>query len=183
MSACKPIARKPSCAEMTALLAFHAIVSGAFIVAYLTGDEDTYGMHVFSGYAVLGAIGLRVAAGVLAPAGSPLRLPRPSVAALAGWLRRLFTGDAKARTERSPLTAWMSAALLIGVGIAAATGAVADFFVKVEHLHKEIGEASLFLILAHIALVFALHGLKRIPSDIASRCTAWLSTISNRVIP
>ncbi|SMF27962.1 Cytochrome b [Azospirillum oryzae] len=176
-------ARKPSAAEMTALLAFHAIVSGAFIVAYLTGDEDTYGMHVFSGYAVLSAIGLRVAAGALAPAGSPLRLPRPSVAAVAGWLRRLFTGDAKARAERSPLTAWMAAALLVGVGIAAATGAVADFFVQVEHLHKEIAEASLFLILAHIALVFALHGLKRMPSGIVSRCTAWLSNLSNRVIP
>lgn len=176
-------ARKPSAAEMTALLAFHAIVSGAFIVAYLTGDEDTYGMHVFSGYAVLIAIGLRVAVGTLAPAGSPLRLPRPSVAAVAAWLRRLVTGDAKARAERSPLTAWMAAALLIGVGIAAATGAVADFVVKVEHLHKEIGEASLFLILAHIALVFALHGLKRIPSGVASRCTAWLSNLSNRVIP
>ncbi len=45
--------RKPTAAEMNALLAFHATLSGAFIVAYFTGDEDTYGMHVFAGYAVL----------------------------------------------------------------------------------------------------------------------------------
>lgn len=173
-------ARKPSAAEMTALLAFHATVSGAFIVAYLTGDEDTYGMHVFSGYAALAAIVLRVAAGLLAPAGSPLRLPRPSAGAVAGWLGRLFAGDAKARTQRSPLTAWMAAALLSGVGLAAATGAVADFLVTVEHLHKEIGEATLPLILAHIALVFALHGLKRLPPGLASRWMARRSTPTNR---
>ncbi|WP_042704516.1 hypothetical protein, partial [Azospirillum sp. B506] len=151
-------------------------------VAYLTGDEDTYGMHVFSGYAVLAAIVLRVAAGALAPAGSPLRLPRPSVTAVTGWLGRLFAGDAKARSERSPLTAWMAAALLAGVGLAAATGAVADFFVTAEHLHKEIGEAALPLILAHIALVFALHGLKRLPPGLALRLTAWRSSPTKRVI-
>lgn len=176
-------ARKPSAAEMTALLAFHATVSGAFIVAYLTGDEDSYGMHVFSGYAVLAAILLRVGAGLLAPAGSPLRLPRPSARAVTAWLGRLFAGDAQARTGRSPLTAWMAATLLAGVGLAAASGAVADFFVTVEHLHKEIGEASLPLILAHLALVFALHGLKRLPPGPASRWTAWRSTPTNRMIP
>ncbi|WP_109051505.1 hypothetical protein [Azospirillum sp. TSA6c] len=176
-------ARKPSAAEMTALLAFHATVSGAFIVAYLTGDEDSYGMHVFAGYAALAAILLRVAAGLLAPAGSPLRLPRPSAGAVAAWLRRLLAGDAQARTERSPLTAWMAAALLAGVGLAAASGAAADFFVTVEHLHKEIGEAALPLILAHVALVFALHGLKRLPPGLASRWTAWRSTPTNRMIP
>ncbi|BAI73813.1 hypothetical protein AZL_a02820 (plasmid) [Azospirillum sp. B510] len=172
--------RKPSAVEMATLLGFHAVLSGAFIVAYLTGDEDTYGMHVFSGYAVLAAIVLRGAAGLPAPAGSPLRLPRPSVAALAAWGGRLFAGDPQARTGRSPLTAWMAAALLAGVGLAAGTGAVADVLIPVEHLHKELGEASLFLILAHIVLVFALHGLKRLPLGFASRWTAWRSAFSNR---
>jgi len=176
-------ARKPGAAEMAALLAFHAIVSGAFIVAYLTGDEDSYGIHVFAGYAVLAAILLRMATGALAPAGSPLRLPGPSAGAVAAWLRRLVTGDAKARTERSPLTAWMAAALLAGVGLAAATGAVADFVVRVEPLHKQIGEASLPLILAHVALVFALHGLKRLPPGLPSRRHARRSPPSNRALP
>ncbi|MBK1837471.1 hypothetical protein JHL17_08605 [Azospirillum sp. YIM B02556] len=176
-------ARKPTAAEWTALLAFHATVSGAFIVAYLTGDEDTYGMHVFSGYAALVAILLRVAAGTLAPAGSPLRLPRPSGRAVVAWLRRVVSGDAQARAGRSPLIGWMTAALLLGVGAAAVTGAVADVLVGVEPLHEDLGEASLFLVLGHIALVFALHGLKRLPPGIASRWTAWRSTLTNRVIP
>lgn len=52
-------ARKPTALELGILLVFHAAISGAFLVAYLTGDEDTYGMHVFSGYTVLGAIAVR----------------------------------------------------------------------------------------------------------------------------
>ena len=32
-------------AKLLFLFAFHATLSGAFLVSYLTGDEDTYGMH------------------------------------------------------------------------------------------------------------------------------------------
>lgn len=175
--------RKPTTAEMTALLAFHATLSGAFIVAYLTGDEDTYGMHVFSGYAVLVAIALRVAAGVLAPEGSPLRLPRPSSRPVLDWLKRLVSGDPKARSERSPLIAWAAAALLVGVGLAAASGAVADFVVAIEDLHEALGEVSLYIVITHIALVFGLHGLKRLKPVTPSSWTAQRSQLSDRVIP
>jgi len=155
-------ARKPTPAEMIALLAFHAIVSGAFIVAYLSGDEDTYGMHVFSGYTVLIAILLRAAAGMLAPASSPLRLPRPSARPVLDWMKRLAAGDPKARSERSPLIAWMAAALLVGVGLTAASGAAADFVVRLEKLHESLGEVSLSIVLGHIALVFGLHRLRKL---------------------
>ncbi len=175
--------RKPTAAEMTALLAFHATLSGAFIVAYLTGDEDTYGMHVFSGYAVLIAIALRVAAGVLAREGSPLRLPRPSSRPLLDWVKRLVSGDPKARSERSPLIAWAAAALLIGVGLTAASGATADFVVAVEDLHEALGEASLAIVIAHVALVFALHGLKRLDALLPSGWSPRRSELSDRVIP
>jgi len=154
-------ARKPTAAEMTVLLLFHATLSGAFLVAYLTGDEDTYGMHVFSGCAVLAALALRAATGVLARTGSPLRFPRPAVQPLRDWLARLLTGDAGARAERSPLVAWMAAALLAGVALAAGTGAVADFVGPVEDLHEALGEAALYVVLAHVAVVFGLHWLKR----------------------
>ncbi|WP_448207134.1 hypothetical protein [Azospirillum sp. sgz302134] len=151
--------RKPTPAKLLFLLAFHATLSGAFLVSYLTGDEDTYAMHQFAGYTALAALAVRLAVGMVATA-PPLRLPRPSVPATLDWLGRLLTGDARARGQRSPLLAWMAVALLAGVGIAAATGAVADFVTPVEHLHKALGEFSLTIVLAHIALVFALHGLK-----------------------
>jgi hypothetical protein len=157
-------ARKPTSLEMTALLTFHAVLSGAFIVAYLSGDEDTYGIHVFSGYAALIALALRAAAGLLASDGSPLRFPRPALAPLLGWLELLARGEAQARRERSPLIAWMAAALLIAVGVAAASGMAADFMPSVDHLHAALGDIALVVVVAHIALVFALHGLKRLGS-------------------
>nr|WP_247878124.1 cytochrome b/b6 domain-containing protein [Azospirillum sp. TSO22-1] len=136
-------------------------MSGAFLVAYLTGDEDTYRMHVFSGYAALAALVARVIAGLTAADGSPLRFPRPSIEDLRHWVARLAAGDPQARAGRSPLLPWMAAALLIGAGATALSGAVADFVTLVEDLHEALGEVALWIVLGHIALVLALHHLKR----------------------
>lgn len=156
--------RIPNAAKFAFLLLFHATFSGAFLVAYLTGDEDTYGMHVFSGYAVLVALALRLAAGVAAGGSGPLRLSKPTVRPTLDWLVRLLTGDPKARSQRSPLLAWAAAALLAGIGLAAVSGAAADFVVKLEDLHEALGEFALYLVLAHVGLVFWLHWLKRAPA-------------------
>jgi cytochrome b len=156
-----PGTRKPSSREITFLLAFHAILSGSFIISYLTGDEDTYGMHVFTGYTVLGALGLRLLIGIFMPAGSPLRLPRPSPEWTRNYLGRLLTGDAAARSERSPLHAWMAIGLLVGVTLAALTGVAADFRPRLDDLHELLANSALFIVFAHIALVLSLHGLKR----------------------
>lgn len=161
--------RKLSPMELGVLLVFHAALSGAFLVTYLTGDEDTYGMHVFSGYTVLAAIVLRLLAGLVAPVGSPLRLPRPSKAAVRGWLGRLATGDLSALRERSPLLPWMADALLMGVGFTAASGAVADFVAMVVDLHEALGKAALWIVVAHITLVLALHWLKPGPVQATAR--------------
>ncbi len=142
------------------LFAFHAVLSGAFVVAYLTGDEDTYAMHQFAGYTALAALAVRGAAGLLMPVG-PLRFPRPSSTATLDWLRRAAFGDARTWGQRSPLLAWMALALLAAVGAAALSGAVADFVVPMEKLHEALGEFSLPVVLAHVALVFALLGLKK----------------------
>ncbi|WP_029009335.1 hypothetical protein [Azospirillum halopraeferens] len=152
--------RKPTPAETALLLTFHALLSGAFIVAHLTGDEDTYGMHVFSGYAVLTVLAVRLGAGLFAPAGTPLALPRPRVRPPGGWLGRVPVGDAAARRERSPLVAWMAAVLLAGLSAAAVSGAVADAVVSLEKLHEALAEATLPLIIGHIVVVLGLHGLK-----------------------
>ncbi len=154
-------ARKPTTLELGILLVFHASISGAFLVAYLTGDEDTYGMHVFSGYTVLGAVAVRLLTGLFAPTGSPLRLPRPRATPVRAWLGRLATGDASALRERSPLLPWIATALLVAVGTAALAGVGADFVTALEDLHEALGEVALWVVFAHIALVLALHWLKR----------------------
>lgn len=156
--------RKPSPLELAILFAFHAALSGAFLVAYVTGDEDTYGMHVIAGYTVLGALLVRLTAGALAPTGSPLCLPGPRVAEVGRYMRRLLSGELAVRQERSPLYAWMAAILLIATGVAAVSGAITDFLPKLDHLHEALGKIALYLALGHIAIVVALHALKRHPS-------------------
>lgn len=130
------------------LTLWHAWLAGGYLVAYATADEDTYAMHLFAGYAVLAAIVVRLAVGVLAPEGSPLRLPRPTLA----WPSR----------GRNPLFAWIAAALLVVIGISGITGALADGAAWMEDPHEEISELSLMLIFGHVAFVAFMYGGKRL---------------------
>lgn len=133
---------------MTVLKAWHAALAGGFLVAYLTAGEDTFAMHQFAGYAVLAAIAARLALGLVAGARSPLRLPRPLEA-----LRRWRAGGG----GRNPLFAVFALALLAAVGLAALTGAIADFLPRLEHPHEAIAEASLWLIGGHVAFVVYMY--------------------------
>lgn len=145
------------------LKAWHAWLAGSWLVAYLTADENTYAMHQFAGYAVLAAILARLAGGLLAPAGSPLRLPRIDLAAARAWL--------SSRKGRHPLFAWFAVVLLTVVGLAALFGAVADSAAWMEHPHEAVAEASLWVILGHIAFVTWMYaGRKSV-----ARLDAWLA--------
>jgi cytochrome b len=154
-------ARKPTRAEMGFLLLFHAILSGAFLVAWLTGDEDTYGMHLFAGYTVLAALGTRLAAALVAPAGSPLALPRPATSPTVAWLRRLVAGDRPALRGRSPLYAWMAAVMLAFAAFVAVSGWTADRLPSAEELHEAMAELTPAVIVAHLVLAAGLQGLGR----------------------
>jgi cytochrome b len=144
------------------LKAWHAWLAGSFLVAYVTADENTYAMHQFAGYAVLAAIVARLAGGLLASAGSPLRLPRPDLKQTLAWL--------SSRQGRHPLFAWFAAALLLAVGLAALSGAVADGAAWMEHSHETIAEASLWVIFGHIAFVTWIYAGRKAVGRIA----AWL---------
>jgi cytochrome b len=154
-------ARKPTRLETGSLLLFHAVLSGSVIVAYLSGDEDTYTMHMVAGYTALTALGLRVGAGLLAPAGSPLRWPRPSRVAVRDWLRRVVAGDGAAMRGRSPLLPWFAVAMLAAAGLAAVSGWLADGTRAFEDLHEAMGEAVPLVVVAHIATVLGLHLLRQ----------------------
>lgn len=140
---------------------WHAWLAGAWLVAYVTSDENTYAMHQFAGYAVLAAILARLAGGLLAPAGSPLRLPRVGLAAARAWL--------SSRKGRHPLFAWFAVALLAIVGLAALSGAVADSAAWMEHPHEAVAEASLWVIAGHIAFVTWMYAGRKAIARIVSR--------------
>ena len=140
---------------------WHAWLAGSFLVAYATADENTYAMHQFAGYAVLAAIVARLVGGLLAPAGSPLRLPRPDAKAALAWL--------SSGKGRHPLFAWSAVVLLAVVGFAALSGAVADSAAWMEHPHEAISEASLWVIVGHVAFVTWMYAGKKWLGRIAAR--------------
>lgn len=143
------------------LKVWHAWLAGGFLVAYVTADEDTYAMHVFAGYAVLAAIAARLLVGLIAPASSPLRLPRPDLKSTLAWF--------SLRQGRHPLFAWFSLALLVSVGLGAVSGVLADGVAWLEDPHEAIAEASLWVIAGHIAFVAFMYGGKRLLGRLAAR--------------
>ena len=147
------------------LKAWHAWLAGSWLVAYMTADESTYAMHKFAGYAVLASILARLAGGLLAPAGSPLRLPRLDLAAARAWL--------SSRKGRHPLFAGFAVALLAVVGVAALFGALADSATWMEHPHEAVAEASLWVIVGHIAFVTWMYAGRKAIAGAVSRLTGF----------
>jgi len=150
--------------HLALLKAWHAWIAGGFLVAYLTADENAYAMHQFAGYAVLAAVVLRLAAGLLFAPPSPLGLPRPSWRVARQWLAT--------RKGRHPLFAWFAAGLLLAVGLAALSGALADGIGRLEHPHEAIAEFSLWLIIGHIVFVTWIHGARKWLARLGSRVAA-----------
>ncbi len=136
------------------LLFWHAWLGGSYLVAYVTANEDTYGMHLFAGYAVLAAIAVRVLLGLVAPHSRLLKLPSPKFGGLRDWF-----GSGKGR---HPLFPWFAAILLAVVGASAATGALSDAVMTwLEDPHEAISEASLWVIFGHVAFVMFMYGGKQ----------------------
>jgi hypothetical protein len=51
--------------------------------------------------------------------------------------------------------------LLVGIGVAAGSGAVADAVPSVEAVHEALGELALWIVLAHVAVVAARPAVAR----------------------
>jgi cytochrome b len=158
--------------QMALLKVWHAWLAGGFLVAYLTANEDTYAMHQFAGYAVLVAIVLRLLVGVVvtwtrAPGqGGLWALPRLRAAALKAWVVK--------PQGRSPVFAWMAAALLAAIGAAALLGALADGIIWLEGPHEALSQLSLWVIAGHIAFVIFIYGRKKL--------MAWALTLWRKVL-
>jgi len=135
--------------------AWHAVIAGGFLVAYLTGDSDEYYMmHQVAGYTVLIAVAARLLVGLVATK-MPWRMPRPSISAVSRYL-----ADARGR---NPLFAWLAVSLFVTVGIAAASGMASHWLPSFEDLHEATSEVALWTIVAHLAFVlFMFGGLRRL---------------------
>ena len=155
---------KPSKAELSFLMGWHGMLSGAFLIAYITG-EASYAMHVFSGVMVLLALGIRLLVGIAAPNGSPLALPTLS-------LPPADQAPLSVRAVQRLINNWMAAALLVLITLAALSGWFAHDIGMDDDLHEGLAEATPALIFAHIALAVTFHALKSLPSGSASRVVA-----------
>ncbi|MQX35737.1 DUF1924 domain-containing protein [Roseospira navarrensis] len=134
--------------------AWHAVIAGGFLVAWLTGDnDDFYMMHQVAGYTVLVAVAARLLVGLFATK-MPWRLPRPSLAGTRRWLAE--------RRGRNPLFGWLAVALFATVGASAGSGMAAHWLPSVEDLHGGLTDAALWVIGAHVAfVVYMFAGLRR----------------------
>lgn len=147
--------------EFRLLRLWHAALAGGFLVAYVTADEDTYAMHVFAGYWVVAAIALRLALSMIGSSTGPLALPRPRLA----WVK----------PGRNPLFAWMAVLLIGGMAVAGVTGIAADFIPFLEDLHEGLAEASLWLVLAHAAIIAWIFQGRRVREMLKSATPALLA--------
>lgn len=146
--------------QMRLLMGWHAILGGGFLVAYLTGD-DFAAMHLFSGYLVMIVAALRLLIGLIMPSGTMLALKPPRLRESLDWGRRLMMLDSAALRGRPPIHDLMAAIVLGTVGLAALSGWLADTVRWTDDLHDGLTNASLIAVLAHVALVWALAGLRR----------------------
>ncbi|GAA0577315.1 cytochrome b/b6 domain-containing protein [Caenispirillum bisanense] len=149
---------------MPAMRAWHAVIAGGFLVAYLSGDSDRlYIMHQVAGYTVLAAVVVRLLVAAFART-VPWRMPRASLAGTREWLR--------SGRGRHPLFAWLALALFVTVGAAAASGMAAHWLTWVEDLHEGLSTVSLWVVLGHAGFILVMVGGKRHLSALWRRLTA-----------
>lgn len=167
--------RRPATPRRLAfLLGFHAVLAGAFAVAWFSGDEDTYHIHLIAGYAALLALTARFAAAILNAKG-PLAWPRPSRRDFFTWIKAVSAGDRGAWARRSPALAWAAAVLLGTVSLAALSGLAADFYPAMEDPHEFFANLALAAVVGHVLLLLGLAGLKKAAAMLAAVLAVSLS--------
>lgn len=145
--------------DMVVFRLWHAALAGSFLVAYLTGDEDTYACHQFSGYAMSAVLLARLPLALTAAPTSPLRLPRPSIKGSVTWLRQ--------RRGRNPGFAWIAATILIALLASAVSGVAAEDWPRFEHPHEAIANFTLVALVFHALFVIATYAGRRLRDFIA----------------
>ena len=152
---------------------FHWLFALSFVGAYLTAESEHWRLvHVTLGYTLAGLLVFRVLYGLLGPRQAGLGLLWRKLTGVLPWLHSVLSAPALSavhwRQAQNLLMALAVFALLVlvvpltlsGYGTYNNWGDVlgGDWL---EELHEVVGEAFLFLVLAHLALIAGLSLLRR----------------------
>ena len=114
----------------------HALFIGCFAVAWFSGDEDTYAIHLFVGWLAIVLTILRLLLSRVSPERSPFNLKRPA------WKRVFRYGI------------WGLLALFALTGL---SGLAADHWSRLDHLHEAIANITVWALVAHVALAVVIY--------------------------
>ena len=152
---------------------FHGLFALSFLGAYLTADGEHFRLlHVTLGYTMAGLLVFRVLYGLFGPRQAGLGLLWRKLTGLPAWLRSVRSASSLSavnwRQAQNLLMALAVFALLVlvlpltlsGYGTYNDWGDVlgGDWL---EEVHEFLGEAFLFVVLAHLALIAGLSLLRR----------------------
>jgi len=152
---------------------FHWLFALNFLGAYVTADGESWRLlHVTLGYTMAGLLVFRVLYGLLGPRQAGLGLMWRKLAGAPAWLRSLTQSRSLAginwRQGQNLLMALAVVALLLMVVPLTLSGYATyndwgDFLGGdwLEEVHEFFGEAFLFVVLAHLALIAGLSLLRR----------------------
>ncbi|MDI1272884.1 cytochrome b/b6 domain-containing protein [Polaromonas sp.] len=152
---------------------FHWLFALSFLGAYVTADGESWRLlHVTLGYTLAGLLVFRVLYGLLGPRQAGLGLMWRKLAGAPAWLRSLTQSQSPAsinwRQGQNLLMALAVVALLLMVVPLTLSGYATyndwgDFLGGdwLEEVHEFFGEAFLFVVLAHLALIAGLSLLRR----------------------
>lgn len=147
---------------------FHWLFALCFVGAYASADGEHWRMlHVTLGYTLAGLLAFRLGYGLLGPRQARLSLLRRRLGGLSGWVSSLGTAtpaNVNWRKGQNLLMALALVALLAAVVPVTLSGYAIynDFGGEwLEELHEFAGEAFLWLVLGHLALLLGLSVLRR----------------------
>ena len=152
---------------------FHWLFALSFLGAYLTADGEHWRLlHVTLGYTMAGLLAFRVLYGVFGPRTASLGLLWRKLAGVPAWLRSLPQAaslrQVNWRQGQNLLMVLAVVALLVMVLPLTLSGYATyndwgDFLGGdwIEDVHEFLGEAILFVVLAHMGLIAVLSVLRR----------------------
>ncbi|HCE91739.1 MAG: cytochrome B [Burkholderiales bacterium GWA2_64_37] len=155
---------------------FHWLFALCFVGAYATADGEHWRLlHVTLGYTMAGLLGFRVLYGIFGPRTSGLGLLLRKLAGAPAWLRTL--SQARSASQVSQVNWRQGQNMLMALAVVLLLVLVVPITLSgyatyndwgdvlggdwIEEVHEFFGEAMLFVVLAHLALIAGLSMLWR----------------------